>query len=311
MNKDEYTRIEDYLLGKLSEADARMVERRAETDREFARELQLQKDILEGIELAGDEHMRAKIAGIDRALAQKGFFGPDGQISTPDRSGFGAYLYRFRWAAAATVLLLLTAGLWWLFAPETPPQQASQQTHPATPPALPKADAPPETTPTVPIAETAPATPRRQPKAASPYLALARSEWSTPDFSNLRAIARTTSDTLSQAVAAFQKKEYGKAIELLAPFTPDYPNYWPASEVYAHACFLSGKTEAATWRFRQIADSGELPFSERADWYLLLCELTRFPEGKAAFEEQLNKILADPGHPYFEAAQGLAERMEK
>ena len=68
MNPDASTLIEDYLLGKLGAAEARAVEQRAETDAAFARELQLQGDIFMGIELYGEEKIKAAIAGVDKSL---------------------------------------------------------------------------------------------------------------------------------------------------------------------------------------------------------------------------------------------------
>lgn len=299
MNPDASTLIEDYLLGKLGAAEARAVEQRAETDAAFARELQLQSDIFMGIELYGEEKIKAAIAGVDKSLEAGGFFEHRPPAA---RWGRGTFKHPYRISAAVIVLLCLGLGVWWWATRKPVPPAAAHSPVAATP-------SPAAATETA-IPRAAPAEPKTahrqaEPGQASAYLKLARAEWASPDFSNLRAAETAAPTLLTRSTAAFQQKDYAAVIRMLAPVGPDDPNYWPVSEMYAHACFLDGKTAPAAERFRQIAGSGQLPFSERAEWYLLLCRLADWPRGKTEFDALLQKIRSDEGHPYFKKAEAL------
>ena len=303
MNPDASTLIEEYLLGKLDAAEARAVEQRAETDAAFARELQLQGDILTGIELYGEEKIKAAIAGVDKNLEAGGFFEREPPVA---RWSQGAFKHRYRMAAAAIALLCLGMGVWWWANRKPVPPAAAHSPVAATP----SPGAVTETaTPGVVPAD--PQTARRQarPGQASAYLQLARAEWAPPDFSNIRAAETAVPALFTRAAAAFQQKDYAAVIRMLAPVRPGDPNYWPVSEMYAHACFLDGKTALAAERFRQIAASGQLPFSERAEWHLLLCRLADWPRGKTEFDALMEKIRSDEGHPYFKKAEALKPRV--
>jgi hypothetical protein len=332
MKNDASTLIDDYLLGKLNDSEARAVEIRAANDPEFAQELQLQQDILKGIEHYGDEQIKAKIAALDQSLAASGFFNPQpspvnhppSTVSRPPSTvhRLPSTVSRLPstvsrppstvWAMAASIVLLLSIGLWWMF--KTTPATTSPEANNATPVIQSQPETLPAPNPAPPVAQSPPDIDRpkslllQQPDAKR--LALARSTWSAPDFSNIRAAVQNDPSLGSGATSAFQQKQYNTVIQLLAPIHIEDPNYWPLSEMLAHAYFLSGKTEAARQRFQYIALSGELPFSERSEWFLLLCHLANFPQEEAQFDALLKKILADEGHPYFDAAQKLAKQVD-
>lgn len=306
MIPEMYTHIEDYLLGHLSEREARQVEQRAQSDADFARELLLQKFILEGIEAVGDAHIQAEIAQIDHRLEKEGFF--DAASGHQQGAWFSVPLYRTL-AIIAAVLLAALAIRWWL-ARTTPAATREAPAANTAPAPQPGPAVSPDTVATMLPSPTPPGAERQTPAGPDArYPALAMANWSAPDFSNVRSAQANSSDLLAQSIEAFRKKEYAAVIQRLRSVSQTDPNYWPLSEVYAHACYLSGNTLQATRRFRQIAASGQLPFSERAEWYLLLCYLTRYPQDQSAFEALLSKILADPGHPYVEQARQLAKEV--
>lgn len=307
--------IDQYLLGQLDEATARAVEQRAATDADFAAELQLHRDILLGIELAGEERTKAQIAAADRALAAQGFFDP---APPAGPSSAGAFLKKYGWAVFAVALFSVGAVLWLrreLPKPSLPPPSQlptepsagkNVAENPASQPeVLPSPSGLPY--PSVASPEKMPATPI---SASGPWLAMAQEAWSSPDYSGLRGGNEGTaaaSSLSARAAVFFQKKDYVEAVALLKNVPPADPNYWLLSEMYAQACFLSGQTALAAERLRSIAASGQMPFAERAEWHLMLCCLADFPKGKAEFEQLVQRIGSDAGHPYTEAAKRLAE----
>lgn len=313
MKKNYTEEIEDYLLGNLDVAAARALEKRAAADPVLAAQIELEQDILKGIELAGDAATREKIAATDRRLAGEGFFGNEKTAEFKVEQG-GRFFINFRsWAAAATVLLAIAAGVWWWSNRpteteiaqkppiENPPADEKNQPQPA-----PQTIEPAEPSEKTPTRKTEKTTPARPHQPDSKFLALAKSEWTSPDFSNIRSTGGGSATPISQAAEAFQKKDFQRVIALLADVPPSASNFWQVSEMLAHAEFLSGKISTARARFRQVAESSALPFSERAEGALLLCFVADLPQSRGDFEFLLKKILADDGHPSFALAQKLA-----
>jgi len=307
--------IDQYLLGQLDETAARAVEQRAATDADFAAELHLHRDILLGIERAGEEHTKAQIAAADRALAAQGFFDP---APPTGPSSAGAFLKKYGWALLTIALLSVGAVLWLR---REPPKPHPALPYPPTEPTGGKkvAENPaaqPGVSPSPSVANrsvvSAEKTPAPTPPAADRWLAMAQEEWSSPDYSGLRSSSQAATASTSLAARAavfFRKKDYVAVVSLLNNVPPDDPNYWLLSEMYAHACFLSGQTALAAGRLRSIAASGQMPFAERAEWHLMLCCLADFPKGRAEFEHLAQRIGTDAGHPYAEAAKRLLEQV--
>lgn len=303
--------IDRYLLGQLDEAAARALEQRAETDPDFAAELQLHRDILLGIELAGEETVKAQIAAADRSLANEGFFGAEPPAGPPST---GAFLKKYAWVVLTVALLSALAVLWWRghSQPATPMEQSEKPAEGqsvASAPTLPSgtlsAGESTHTSVTLPEETTSAR------RADERWLAMAREAWPLPDYSGIRGGDEPAAQAPlpARAAAFFQKKDYAAVADLLEAVPPTDPNYWMLSEMYAQACFLSGDVQRAARRLRSIAASGQMPFAERAEWCLALCCLADFPQGRAEFEALVRRIAADDGHPYTDAAKRLTERL--
>jgi hypothetical protein len=299
--------IEAYLLGQLGEAETRAVALRAEKDPEFAAALELQQNIFEGIEYWGDGQIKNNIAETDRLLAEKGFFDPPADAHDAQPAGRSS-VKRLRLVALAAVIAAIAIGVWqWqrLF-PGTPPDtNAPDKTQPETAPdtLLPIAQFPKLGIQQKPSKETPDSNPR--------YGALAQVSWSKPDYSNVRSAQEKNTTLFSRAAEAFQKDDFETVIKLLTPTVSKTPADWPGLEMFAHACFLSGKTRQAATHFRQIAESRQLPYSERAEWFLTLCYLAGLPQQEPEFNRALQKISIDQGHPYYDAAQKIKAQIRK
>lgn len=102
-------KIEDYLNGLMPEQEREQFERELDSDPSLKKEFQLVQDILAGIGQLGDEELESQIGQAQQELEAEGFF--------EKKTGRIAALPfdRQRWAAAASVLIVLGTALFlWL-----------------------------------------------------------------------------------------------------------------------------------------------------------------------------------------------------
>ncbi len=307
--------IDNYLLGHLDEAARAEVEQRAQTDAEFSRELALRRTLVRSIERYSEAAERQKIAALDRALAAQGFFEKEQRPALTFQLGGRFFQNTYAWAAAASIAVLLAAATWIFFGKKPNAPDPLAEKPPATPdsyrdtPDTGRANKIPD--PNAPqLLPPDPARPRRQYGDRARYLALAREAYRAPDFSSLRATGKTAPTLISQASEQYETGHFEQAAQLLDTVTAASNFYWKAVEIRAHARYRLGQTERAAGQFRRLAQGGIQPFSEEAEWFLLLCLAENFLRHRGEFEALRDKILADSGHPYFDAAQALAEKMK-
>ena len=294
--------LDDYLLGRLDEPARLRVEQRALHDAEFASELNLRRDIVRGIELSGEAGLREKIAALDGALAAQGFFEEKRPALGFVRGGLFSRK-NFRWAAAASVAVLLAAATWVFWQNKSTDSEKMAVQPPSTTIGPDTARRPSSTV------HRPPSTGHRPRRDANRYLAIAREAYAPPDYSSLRTVGATTPTLLSAASAAYEKGEFRQVAQLLDTVSAASAFYWQAVEIRAHAHYRSGQTGQAAQQFRQLANSGRLPFSERAEWFLLICLAENYPRSKHEFEALHHKILTDTGHPFYEETKVLAEKL--
>lgn len=308
---EDFDLIDDYLLGQLPPEKAQAVEERLRHDPSFAAAMAEQADILQGVSQSGTERIKKTIADTDRALADEGFF--DTQYAP--RKNFPTAQKPF--LRFFFLLLALTAGFlfWWKTrTPQVPiPEEKKEQPLPDAPPApnpnAPQNDADQPKAPNTPdkARDSKPNASKQQPQAnAIPnrYMALAQQRWQAPDYA-LRSENAPPASTIHAAEQAFQNKDYSRVLALLSDIKPDDARYWQASEMIAHAYFLSGQTQQAAARFKALSDSRKPPYAERADWHLLLCYLADYQHNKENFETLLQLIKSDKDHAYGDMAREL------
>lgn len=115
-------RIDAYLHDVLSEAERAKFEQELAADPSLRREFDLVQDMLGGVELAGDEALKAQIGAAHNELATEGFFAkPEAKIIEMKPAQWGM---RRVLAVAASVLLLVAAGVWWWSKSQGDPAQA-------------------------------------------------------------------------------------------------------------------------------------------------------------------------------------------
>lgn len=106
-------------------------------------------------------------------------------------------------------------------------------------------------------------------------------------------------------ISAFKIKSYQEAINEWSQMDAKDPeiNYY-----MAHAYFNLELFQKASVLFNEIA-KGTSTFNYPSDWYLLLCYLSA--EDMIKFNQQLDKILNDEQHPYYDDGVKLKEKLKK
>ncbi|MEZ4941449.1 MAG: hypothetical protein R3D58_11285 [Saprospiraceae bacterium] len=283
--------IQDYLRGRMPAAERDQFEQQLESDPELAEEVALQR-----AELAAAERL---IESETRAWMR--------EWQQPAQPAFRAA--RFWWlAAVAAGAVLLIAAIYVFRQPgtTTPKDQAEQVAPPANNPIA------TETLPApVPAPQPAPA---QKPVATNPaapnYLAEARLHFQEPVLSDVR---RTNTDSvvslIRQAQAAYAAADYRRTLDLLAQ--TDSTRLQSATFLEAHALFHLDRFAEAEARFESLIAQNSRQFRYPAEWGLLICRLANFPKREQVFQQQLDALLDNPQHPYFEQAKNLESALKK
>lgn len=282
--KDYSLQIESYLTGELNHADRTDFEQalRADPDLAFSvselRELQLQ---LEGMRI------RKKVETVLRSQQKE----------------TGSGNMRWIWILSVTGLGILLAFFFLQKSPTAVQQPVLQSPPPTTPPI----EQPQVQQQTPPPAESP-----KPPKTAAPdlskHMALAR-EFYAPATGNLvREVVESDEPTtnLQQAAVAFAEEKYRLVCDLLKD-----DNSLGAGEngrfLRANARFKAGLFNGARSDFKQLGNS--FKYRYEAQWNGLLCEIALGNAQKPAVKSELDQIIANPDHPFYEAAMALKKRL--
>lgn len=149
-----------------------------------------------------------------------------------------------------------------------------------------------------------------QPPAGRRYLALARRHYSEPVLTTLRRSQTDTTKTpFILAREAYAAGNYEQALGLLEQV--DSTRRQAADFLAAHALYHLGKYRDAEKTFENVVASGSKQYRYPGEWSMLVCRLAQLPLRKAVFEKQLDDILKNPDHPYFQQAENLKKDLKK
>lgn len=314
---ERYEKIEDYLMGRLSEEDRRAFESQIETDDELAAEVELHRDL---IEATGDQEMidfRQQLDTIAEEVAPAG-----------KSAGRG------HWRTLLLAGLLVVAGLaawWWMSSgtdsEETVEVETSVGEEPSTADEMPAEDREQEGEEMTDPKHEAPPTERSgeqeessstdqeappiaEEKTASrpDYKAIAMANYDVPNLGVVTKGGETEEapSTLEQAQQAFKEEDYQKVVSLLSDTPSKQQEEWRYTR--AHAYFQTGAFEQAAADFTQLTNSFNYGYD--SDWNLLLALAAQWPDSREAFEKQFAKV-SKKSHPYAERAQNLKGAIEE
>ncbi|MCW5922646.1 MAG: hypothetical protein KIS77_09890 [Saprospiraceae bacterium] len=281
--------IKNYLQGRLTAPERAVLEALVTSEPDFARRVNLLR-----VEMAASELL---IAADSRQLFQA--WAKQKRRGAANGSTLG-------WKVALVVGALFLAVLVWLLLP--PGNAPAPRAAPITPesqkntPVIPETPQPP---PPAPASEK----PIAKRRARPDYRLLAIRHLDAPSPSAYRRVpAEGVSDAIAEAQEAYSAGEYQRALDLLAQAEGERAQ--SATFLAAHALFRLNRFDEAAGRFSALAEQRSRQYRYAAEWGLLLCRLAEMPEQEPAFRQQLDALLAQPEHPYWEQARELKAAMQ-
>ena len=308
MNDKEafYDQIEAFLSGHLGPEKREAMQKAMSASPALAREVELRRLEFDVSEALIAQNIRDQLLRLRT---------PPSPEPPPAPLAERQFSRRILWIIAALLVGVAIGVYWWNRA--DPPTWPNTEQVPSSGPEqmpLPPQDASPTDQAPIPT-ESLPSTPENAPEApkgqsARQQLALATSLYQRPDMETLRGTVPMTDSTYERALSAWEKRDYAAIVAALQNISTNDPKWIRVSTPLAHAQFNLRRFATAAQSFAAIADSRVMPWSEEAEWYVLLALLADGKEGTVHFRSRLKKLLADKGHPYFEAARGLQVRLE-
>lgn len=299
-----YDQIEGFLTGQLTSDQREAMERAVLEDHDLARAVELRRLEFEVAEALIAQNIRDQMVRLRLPQPPESLPAPSGE----------QYKLRIVWIIAALLSIAAIGIYWWnrQAAPPVPhlerlPSSAPGQTPPVQP--------------DVPVADTPqtgndPGSPSQKKKSTAPddrlarqQLALATTLYQRPDLGTIRGTATAGSEAYERARSAWDKQDYTAALAALQDFSASDPQWMRALTLRAHAQFQLKRFAQASASLATIADRKIMPWSEEADWYVLLALLADGKASTADFRARLDRLLADTGHPYFEQAVALQARL--
>ncbi len=329
MHRDEhlFDKIETYLRGQMLPAEAAAFEAEMAADPELAAQVKLHRLERQGQEWLVERDLLAKMNVWEREAEKP--------VSVaPMRVSF----VRRWWAVGVAATLILAVFGWWLLQPQAdiggaPPIVTT------TPKPKPPATTPPKTTPKPSqkpptsqpkdkdddrVAETtkpAPVIPTPKPEAKPPaaatkpavvdYPALAAAYYREEDFIKKSDGGAGDAPGYGQALDSYKSGKYADAEKLLKPILKLNPNALKTKELLAHSLYKKKQYDAAIPYFRELANSKDKAIAERSEWALALTALQKMPAQKVLLNRTLDKILARPGHAFYQKAAQLKNALKQ
>lgn len=113
---------------------------------------------------------------------------------------------------------------------------------------------------------------------------------------------------LQKGIYAFENRSYPDAIQSFLTIPSDHPLYPESTYYLAHTYMIQQNYDAAIDQFRIVVNTESILYNDRAEWYqlraMLLAERTQ-----PMLNQQLDKILANPNHGYYEQAKQLKQKI--
>ncbi|MBX2891669.1 MAG: hypothetical protein KF734_12115 [Saprospiraceae bacterium] len=328
MNHDEilFDKIEAYLRGRLSPAEASAFEAEIAADPALAALVKTHRMEREGLEWLVERDLLAKMSSWERDTMRGGI---------PSKQPVARARRRTMWWAVSIAATLTAAFFgWWLLQPQadiggpTPIVSTPSTKPPAAtaPPKSPKpSPKPPASTPPTKekederVAElpqpkpSVPSTPPpTQPTAPTPYTpppnypALAATFYRQADFIQ-ESSTPTNGDApgYGQALDNFKSGKYAEAEKWLKPKSQQGADALKNKELLAHSLYQRGQYAEALTYFRQLSGASDKAIAERSEWAMALTLLHLMPAQKALFDRTLDRIAAQPNHAFQAKAKAL------
>jgi TolA-binding protein len=270
--KNLYDKIDDYVEDLLSDTERQAFESALKTDAKLAQEVRFHQDLIRGMDVATDTDLRQTIGSVQARLAAENFFSEEVETTEKpqqeaivrklnvEKTALVRKLTTYQWAAAASVLLLIAAGLWFL---------------------KPNKDAL--------FSETYTAYFQSETKQLNDVY----DEITSPGF----ATDKVRNESLKNALDNYQAKNYAVAKSLFQAHLTAYPLDFDAQFYQAQTLMNLKEAQNAAVLLGNLAKNAGNRWQKDAQWYLALNYLT-MPEKREVALELLKNIASDATSPH-------------
>ncbi len=326
MEQEEiFDKIEDYLIGRMNEAERMAFEKQIAADEDLKMDVEFQRLEHDAMRTLNEKSLRAKMAEWETDIPKQ-----DSDRGTPlvilakdERKTGGTKIVSLpnrwlRYAAAASVILgVVLAGLWFNKDPEPIVVTVDKPTKVDTVPLVPPISI---EKPKEPIVQT-PEKPNIKPDNIKNRNTL------PPQYNDLLVYAETNLDEekvskdnttrsdnnpnkeeWTSIIDAYQAKNYAKASALLQKL----PTGNTQQEMLGLVYFRLKQYDKAASCFKSIVnDPNAVFYKNRNEWNLALCYAAQYPAKAGELKKLLEGILAVQKHPHFKAATILRDSFLK
>ena len=120
---------------------------------------------------------------------------------------------------------------------------------------------------------------------------------------NIRG-GNVTKTPLAAGAAAFNNKEYTKALDFYKSVPSTSERYNEAQFYVGHSLYKNAQYAAAATQYGRVAAIGDIRYTDQAEWYQVLSLLAN-DQLDTNFTTLLNKIAKDTNHSYSQKAKKL------
>jgi tetratricopeptide (TPR) repeat protein len=301
-----YDQIEAYLFGTLPEKERTAFEQEVANDPELAAQVAMHRAEHDAMELLIEEDTKAQF----QAWAVEAEGDGKGPKIAGNQNGWIITLL--------AIAVLIIAGIYYWGSPTTESLSEGESVENVEPPGpeettTPEEEAVPpgeernntsqeeqDAAPQRPIAKTEPDTPGEEPG----LIAMAESLYDHP---SIQLTLRDTDAGDDQEVQAqFDEGDFAAVISALeARPSPDLKAY----QMLGHAHLNQNQFKAAEAAFQQIIDGDDPALTDEVVGYYLLAQYAQGKANAPSFQETMQTVLDDPGHPNYELVKAIQNKI--
>ena len=311
MTDNVLIKIDSYLLGQLSATEKTAIESEWTTNPTFSEQVEQQRLHLQALDIMVQNDLHKKLKTwetqnpADQTEVQR-------QLDLLNKEKTGDKKQVFKWGVLTLAVLWGLGLFFYFYQKKTTPTETSppKENGQLTPPQVLNT---PLSIPTDSSTLQAPKLPKttKKPNQLTTIAENYRLDLSTELLALEDNLQRgdDLSDDLRTALDKIKDKKYRAAADLLHKIPETNADYPDISFLMAACHYLSNDYGKAVVVFKKLAADGGYIRSERATWWLALSHIGEKQDKKARVV--LNKIIADPAHPFHAKAVVLAGKLRE
>lgn len=148
------------------------------------------------------------------------------------------------------------------------------------------------------------------PQRKAKLLAIAKEFYRSPEMDALRTDNSGTEGPITKAQKAWTDHDLKKVITILETVDEKDPRYLNAQLLLGHAYYQTRNYQKAKYSFNIVKQKNIMPYSEEAEWNILITLVAQHKVRTPYFKKHLDKIIKDAGHSYNAQAIALEEKLK-